>query len=211
MNLNNAIARAQRLMLNEDWNRQVELGAAAQRGKSINGGGGNDLSAFEAQAFGYSSSPTDNTYEKNSIPQEAYNRKSTPVGYENVQIIQETKRVDKSKSKMPKEVLESFEKVPSMTQVDTGGYQQVPASYFEGIPKTITEQSQQTTVPSMGIDYKYIKYLIDESIKEHLSSTLNESVGIKGLRISNGNIIQFLDSKGNLYEGKLTLKKKATQ
>lgn len=217
MNLNNAIARAQRLMLDENWNRQVEIGASAQRGKSMNGGGGGDLSALEAQVFGYSSTPTDSTYEKIAIPEESYMQRqsSMPSGFNDVQILQESRGFDKNKSQLPKEVISSFEKTPGMTIVETG-MQQVPASYFgnantQAINEKILQSKTNVPSPSSGIDYKYIKYLIDESIKEHLSPSLNENVGIKGLRIANGNIIQFLDSKGNLYEGKLVLKKKAGQ
>ena len=45
-----------------------------------------------------------------------------------------------------------------------------------------------------------------------MKTNLNESVGMNGMRgmcIGEGNVIQFLDKKGNVYEGKLVLKKRA--
>ena len=43
-----------------------------------------------------------------------------------------------------------------------------------------------------------------------MKRTVNESIGtLKGMKMCGGNKIQFMDSKGNVYEGILTLKKKA--
>ena len=63
-----------------------------------------------------------------------------------------------------------------------------------------------------GIDYSLIKAIIDESVRrqfeEMKKGMLNENF-VRGMRVARGNKIQFLDSAGNLYEGVLTLKKKA--
>jgi hypothetical protein len=53
--------------------------------------------------------------------------------------------------------------------------------------------------------------MIEEAVKNALSQNkLNESVNnnILGMKMCEGNKIQFMDSKGNIYEGVLKLKKK---
>lgn len=220
MNLNNVLAKAQRMMLDEDWNRQVEIGAAAQRAGSLNGKGGYDpsIAAMEQIAFGTPSVAPTTGYEKNPIPNNVNIRGSRINDGTPVQIIQEqhTPR-DLSKSKLPKAILDSFENTPS--PVEAFGYETAPSSVLESLnlqettPNTvITERTVAPQVNNGGIDYNYIKYLIDESIERHLRGSVNEGLNlsdIKGMRIAQGSIIQFVDTKGNLYEGKLTLKKKA--
>ena len=94
------------------------------------------------------------------------------------------------------------------------------------LPESIKEALGQRNIPvtqpmntntymssNNGIDYSLIKSLIDESIQRHLSSIkdelLNESKNtLKAFKFSNGNTVQFLDNKGNLYEAVLRLKKK---
>ena len=60
-----------------------------------------------------------------------------------------------------------------------------------------------------NIDYSLIKSLIDESIHRNIeelkSNMLNENCIPKLTRIK-GNVIQVVDNKGNLFEGKLVLK-----
>ena len=79
----------------------------------------------------------------------------------------------------------------------------------------LNERYQQQPMPNVGIDYSLIKTIIDESvrntIKEYMGNTLNENTEprLMGMRIGNGNKIQMIDTKGNLYEGVLKLKKKA--
>jgi hypothetical protein len=82
--------------------------------------------------------------------------------------------------------------------------------------------AQQTPVMQTpvtgGIDYSLIKSLIDESVARNLkeilgNGMLNESAAprMMAMAIKSGNKFQFLDSKGNIYEGVLKLKKKAEQ
>lgn len=221
MNIDNAIARAQRLMLDENWNRQVEVGAAAQAGRKIRGGG-NDLAALEAQAFGYSSAPqvdyapiTEETLMSAARRARggAYNDGGKPI-----QILQEQYQApNPQNSKLPKSVLESFAKTPPLSGDDS--YSTPPPSYY-GAPQYQQPQPQyQQPQPQYqqpqysnigGIDYGLIKRLVNEAIQES-KGLLTEGVGanMKGMRITDGSVIQFIDTKGNLYEGTLKLKKRA--
>ena len=86
---------------------------------------------------------------------------------------------------------------------------------FNKMPTPFPQQTYSMAQPavqptSQQIDYNYIKYLISEAIKENVR-ILNESKSgnLAGVRIAGGNKIQLMDTKGNLYEGVLTLKKKA--
>ena len=69
-------------------------------------------------------------------------------------------------------------------------------------------QQNNTMAQNNGIDYSIIKAIVNECLKEYSKQQLNEGV-VSGLRFAKGNKIQFLDSKGNLYEGVLTLKRKS--
>lgn len=209
-------------MLDESFNRQVEAAAAAHRGDKMPGM--NDFSAAEAELFGYSSAPSG--YEKNALPENVnYNTKQ--VGYEGVQIIQPVQeKRDMSNSKLPKVILESFEKTPSpvdafdMGVIDTSQLNnlnfapQKPAQkqkINEAVPQRVNAQPMPQAA---GIDYNYLKYIINECIKENMSGMLNENAGMsnmKAMRIAAGNTFQFIDAKGNLWEGQLKLKKKANK
>ena len=74
------------------------------------------------------------------------------------------------------------------------------------------QQTQYQPQQIGGIDYGMIKYLVNEAIKENLEaikqSILNESASLRGVSMPGGNKIQFLDNKGNLYEGQLVMKKR---
>ena len=218
-NLNNIIARSQRLMLDENWNRQVEMGAAAQRAGSMNGkSGGNDLAALEAMAFGTSSPSAGVTY--NPIPENFVAPKThiTDDGRP-IQILHEERvPIDRSNSKIPKEILESYRKNPSPT-ADAMSMMAPPESYYGTQQVTEQRYAQPQAQPQYiqqptggGIDYHYIKYIIEEAVNNAMRTRLDESMNMaemKGMRIAPGGVIQFLDKSGNLYEGKLTLKKKA--
>lgn len=193
MDLGNALARAQKLMLDENFNRKVEASARALKGKSMNGGGGNDLSAFEAAAFGSAPSTPNRNYE----------------------MLQETPVATKKNTGIPSNILESFQQTPPMS----GGMEMTAPSYlFENLqqqpsaPQRPVYQQPQYQQPQQqaGIDYEYIKYMINESVKNVVGQLLSEGGStVKGMRIKDGNTIQFLDTKGNLYEGTLKVKKKA--
>lgn len=217
MNINNVLAKAQRMMLDENWNANVERAAQAQRAKSINGrrsGGSSDLAAFEQMAFGRTSSAPERNVPLQSGPvQQRFPVKAdgTPI-----EMIQEDNSLNFQNSKMPSNILESFMKTPPLSGDDYSS--PIPDSYFNSLklntqPQALNEQApvyQQSA--AQGINYDLIKYIVKEAIKEN-AGTLNEGVqaNLRGMRILEGNVIQLLDTKGNLYEGVLKLKKKASK
>lgn len=216
MNINNVIARAQRLMLDENFQRDVERAAKAQRGSGVRGTGGNDLADLDAAIFGVSSAPqgTD-IYQKVPINEGQYMGQIPKTNYDGVQIVQEVhEQRNPRNSKLPTAIVESFEKVPFQGDAFDISGGALSGLMLEQTPQQRKPQQQVQQVPqnygTMGPDF--LKYIVNEAVKEALKGQLNESVGnnsMKGFRIAAGNVIQFIDSKGNLYEGKLTLKKKA--
>jgi len=221
MDIDNVLARAQRMMLDENWNAQVEMGAAAQRAGSLNGSKntGNDLAAFEAHAFGSVSTPAVGV-NFTPIPEEAKRQKAramiTDSGKPIQMLSESTQQRNIRNSQLPKNVIESFAAQPPLSGDDD--YSMPPASYYpqSASPQrqVVVEQQYQPQIQQpAGIDYNALKYIINECIKENMKS-INESTNMtdfRGMRIGNGSVIQFVDSKGNLYEGKLVLKKKANQ
>ena len=179
--MNNVLARAQKLMLDPGFNQAVEAKANSYAGRRGGiGNSANDLRMFEAQAFGTPIQNTDIEYLTEQVPQR-----------------------DPSKSKLPKNVVESFRNQAPMS--GDGLMAPQPTAYYapQGnvVPQAYIPQNQ-------AIDYNYIKHLVSEAIKETMSGVLNEST-MKGMRIANGNVVQVLAKNGDLYEGVLKLKKKA--
>ena len=75
-------------------------------------------------------------------------------------------------------------------------------------------QYQQPMQYGGGIDYNAIQNMINEAVSKQLGGKVNETTDgnmLKGLKICKGNKIQFIDSKGNVFEAILTLKKKAAE
>lgn len=171
------LGKAQKMMLDENFNRQVEMAASLQRPQSMNGGGGNDLSALEAQAFGYSMPSTLTEQQKNEIRMRMETTPQVP------------------------QLSTVSESIANSLALNTHQYQQ-PVQYGNS---------------GGGIDYSLISKLIDESISRHLSemkkTVLNESSGAGnnfiGMKFCDGNKVQFVDAKGNLFEGVFKLKKKS--
>lgn len=186
------MAKAQQLMLDENFNRAVDRKAAAFSGRSAGTYGGSDLSMMESQAFGVRQRP--------------------------VQMIQPSQQSVRGVNALPEYMRESFTEMPPI-QGDVSSVN--PLSMLEqtlSIPnKPVMTESMMPQQPMAGnngsIDYTIIKAIIDESVKRNLSEmkkeVINEGISIKGVHVGAGNKIQFLDSKGNLYEGVLTLKKRA--
>lgn len=99
--------------------------------------------------------------------------------------------------------------LPTFDQIKNDMRQHNP---YAQIPQTLNEVSHPAQpygggAPQGGIDYNYIKYLVAEAVKEVLG---NGEGTLKAMRITQGNKIHFIDTKGNLYEGTLTLKQKAS-
>ena len=215
LNLNNVIARAQRMMLDENFQRDVERAARAQRGNGMRGNGGNDLADLDAAIFGVSSAPqgTD-IYQKVPIQESQEYRQSSNNGrYEGVQIVQEVREQRNQNSKVPSIIRESFEKVPYQGDAFDISGGALSGLMLEQAPKQQPRQQQAPVQQNYasGINTDLLKYIVTEAVKDALKGQLNESiggVGMKGFRIAPGNTIQFIDSNGNLYEGKLTLKKR---
>ena len=136
-----------------------------------------------------------------------------------------TQPITSQNSKLPKAILESMRKNPIndvVNEYNTEGsvLDSLNISTHNKIKKQINEQTQQpvqnlTQQPiqqtvNTGIDYNYLKFIVNECIKENLKQIkdelLNES-SLKLIRLGGENKIQLIDNKNNLYESKLEYKK----
>ena len=209
MNIDNALARAQKLMLDPNFNNLVESKVAARRGRSLPGAT-NDLSSLEAQAFGYSASNNDFAAPVAPSYNSGYAQAAAPAYERPVQMLHETTTpVTQRNSQLPKNILESFAEQPPLSGDE--GFE-VPQSYFgNSAPQPQYTPQPQYAAPTAGIDYGIIKQMVKEAIAESGKGVLNESAvpTFRGMRIAEGSVIQFIDNKGNLFEGTLKLKKRA--
>lgn len=197
---NNIMARAQKLMLDDNFNRTVENRVKANKGMTNESV---DISYLEQQAFGtpYSDNGTNQT----------------------IQMIQEqhTQPVQNFDN-LPSGLRESFMKQPPIVIDNTDAMN--PMSVIEknlSVKRQnlneVKQQNIMNNLPTNGsIDYTIIKAIIDESVKRNLSEMggmLNESntSTFRGMKFCPGNKVQFVDNKGNLYEAVFTLKKRAKQ
>ena len=199
--VDNAISNASRLM-NGGFMDLVENKVAKKNGK-IGGQHSSDLKYLEEQAFG---SGNNTMQMQNFQPQ-----------------VNPTQRQFTNTT-----LQESFSKMPPMSGFNFPGADNINAScgnYQPGssllkeqqIQQQFVQQPQTVYQPQYipqqvsGIDYGMIKALVSEAIRENLNeikqSLLSEG-SLRGINMPGGNKIQFLDSKGNLYEGQLNLKKK---
>lgn len=175
--VNSYIEAAQRLMNDDRFNALVESKAAGAFGSKASSGGKRGTKDPTLAAFeaqaGFSSGK---------------------------QAIYEQTSVQPKKNGIPQEIQESFKKMPS----PSAGLSVMtpPASYYG------TQQAQPTYTQmpqSNGVDYTIIKAIVNECLRENMKSMLNENVNgtLSGLKMVGGNRIQFIDSKGNIYEGVL--------
>ena len=139
-------------------------------------------------------------------------------------------------SKLPKAILESMsnnpidapagEYNPGTSILDTLGYTPPPAPKRQPVNETYMYE-QQYTAPQpqyyppqqpqyapqpqmMGIDYNYIKAIVNECIQANMQQIKEELLkesALKMVRLSGGNKIQLIDNKNNLYESQLEFKK----
>lgn len=72
----------------------------------------------------------------------------------------------------------------------------------------------QAPVPQMTVDYNYIRSIINEciqanlaQIKEQVKQELLKESELRAIRLADGNKIQLIDNKSNLYESTLAFKK----
>ena len=204
--VDSAISKASRLM-NEDYMAYLDGISTMTNGGKKGGGrrkGVNDLAYLDQQVFGRSSSKS-NSY----MPQQQIQENSQQHQF-NSSVLQE------SFAQQPPISGYSFPGAESMS-MSQSGYQPGASLLTEQRNQQFVQQPQQVYQPQYqpqqtgGIDYNMIKYLVSEAIKENMTAIkqgmLNEGA-VAGIRMPGGNKIQFLDSKGNVYEGQLVLKKK---
>lgn len=201
MDINKVLADAQRLMLDENFNKQVESHARQSQGKPVLDNAIGNTSNFNMQ--------------------EALSQPKTIQVLSNDEHKKE-EAFNTNLSKLPKVLQESFKKQKPLTgeSMESKIIAEVQKNLVvEDVPAQSSAQfvNSSQVAPSINpqIDYSLIKTIIDESVKRNLEemkkTMLNESVTtptFRGMKIADGNKIQFLDSKGNLYEGVLKLKKK---
>lgn len=202
-----AISKASRLM-NEDYMSYLDdvssITAGGNKGSGKRRKGGNDLAFLEQQAFGYS--PSTPSYQSQQM---MLQENPTPRQFSNGALRD-------SFAENPPMSGASF---PGADKLGLGGYQpgasllneqKIAQQQFVQQPQYV-HQPQYIPQQTGGIDYNTIKYLVSEAIKENLAeikqSLLNES-SLRGIHMPGGNKIQFFDSKGNVYEGQLIMKKK---
>lgn len=114
-------------------------------------------------------------------------------------------------SKLPKEILNEIQKNPLIIDNSASIIDElIEPVEIKKVPITNNIRENNTS----GIDYTIIKAIVDESVKRNLNEIFNNMLSesknnnyIQLLRIGKGNKIQVLDSKGNLYESILSLKK----
>lgn len=202
----NKLARAQQLMLSEDFNNAVEAKAGAFSGThrgGARGGSSSDLKLYEKMAFGYT--PDDDNPRNIQMLNGGQAGQVQPITPQGIN--------PQAFSKLPKAIQESLLQTPPMSGdgIDASPLGAITNSMM-GAQMQAPRMSQPISMGGSSVDYGLIKTIIENCINEKMSM-LNESRGnsFAGMRIADGNRIQFLDSKGNLYEGVLKLKKKATK
>lgn len=196
MDINNALQRAQYLMNSEEFNNRVDAYARTAKRKG---------------AGGVSAAPPNEALLEQQLFGIAPSAGSAPVTASVPRMPQQPTEADFDRHPgLPREIVESFRGNPSpVSDLAPAVYEQLMGTITEA-PSPVQAKpapTQATMSQAGGVNYELIKYIVKECLKEQ--NTVNESVGIvKGMRIANGGTIQFIDTKGNLYEGKLVLKKK---
>ena len=136
-------------------------------------------------------------------------------------------------SKLPKAIMDSINNNPLddvMNEYSTGGSvldtlgytpkpQRAPIQE-QYVPETYTapaqpyyqpvQQPQYMAQPMMGIDYNYIRTIVNECVQANIQQIKDEILkesALKTIRIGGENKIQLIDNKNNLYESRLEFKK----
>jgi hypothetical protein len=201
MELNEALRRASNLM-SPEGQRRIEMSSKKNQGNFTHEGDYVQPSASQGM--------------RNSTPQSM----ATPM--------------TNHSSKLPRAILESMNNNPinatineystETSVLDNLGYASSSSprqavnenyvyeqQYTAPQPQYVPQQPQYAPQPQiMGVDYNYIRTIVNECIKANMQQIkeelLNESA-LKMVRLSGGNKIQLVDNKNNLYESQLEFKK----
>ena len=123
-------------------------------------------------------------------------------------------------NKLPKAIRESMMSNPIEAPSMGGGSVLDSIGYTQPQQQVVNEQQyapapqptyyQQPQYAPMPIDYNYIRSIVNECVQANMQKIkediLNES-NLKLVKLNNGNKIQLVDNKNNLYESTLTFKK----
>lgn len=138
--------------------------------------------------------------------------------YDNTRTIKQTNtsnpipKTNIKESKLPEAILKSMTQnridMPDIMSTSILDNLNVPTNNVN-----INENKNQSSVKNHqtpDIDYNYIKFIVNECIKENLDrikqELLNEA-SLKTIKIGAENKIQLIDNKNNLFESKLEYKK----
>ena len=193
------VKRAQQLMTSSNFWNKVDGKANSFRPNKVQ---------TSNEAMIYANSPTDYNME--------YNQSYSRPQYQQ-------QNMEKNLDRLPEGLRESFRnQKPIEVNTPISILDTIPDSYLQGLngsnidglpsqqqmQQMINEKkNQQQTLPQQQmniggqIDYNYIKFTVQEAIKEALENV--ESNTLKGIKLVNGGTFIFVDSKGNKYEAKL--------
>ena len=193
------VKRAQQLMTSSNFWNKVDGKANTIRPNKVQ---------TSNEAMIYANSPTDYNME--------YNQSYSRPQYQQ-------QNMEKNLDRLPEGLRESFRnQKPIEVNTPISILDTIPDSYLQGLngsnidglpsqqqmQQMINEKkNQQQTNPQQQmniggqIDYNYIKFTVQEAIKEALENV--ESNTLKGIKLVNGGTFIFVDSKGNKYEAKL--------
>lgn len=129
-----------------------------------------------------------------------------------------TGRMGVAAANVPSVIRESFQNQPPVNESlttssvldDVFGDVLTEQTITQPVMKQIQQQPQQTFTTGTGVDYPMIRTIVEDIVRKYSQSLkkniLNESAG-NGTEINTialGKTFKFLDSKGNIYEAKLT-------